>query len=262
MEIEPVEQVFTTRTKAESFLQLQHTEDIGASYNNIYSSGGIPEDLYSFRLWLNELINLRAGQRILDISSGRGILVEHFRESGAQPFGIDLSFEACHQATHRTGYRFACARGEHLPFASHTFDTAVNIGSLEHFSDMAAGVAEMARVIKPGGTALILVPNTFGLLWPVYHAMKTGEVSDDGQPLQRYGTRQQWQRLLENNGLEVKRVCGYEFQCPIPRTMPDFFSYFKSWRRMLKRFVLLPFIPTNLQSLFIFVCTPTTGHTR
>ena len=127
----------------------------------------------------------------------------------------------------------------------------MNIGSIEHYLQPYRAVREIRRVLKPTGTACILLPNTFGLLGNILYVWRNGDVFDDGQPLQRYGTLQQWQTLLESNGLCVFRTHKYERAWP--RTWRDLKWYAMRPYKFLRVF-LTPFIPVNLSSFFVFLC--------
>ena len=121
-------------------------------------------------------------------------------------FGVDISLSALQAAHHQ---ELAVSDGAHLPFHDESFDFVTSIGSLEHYLDMERGIHEMARVLKPGGQACVLVPNVFSLTWNVLRVWRTGDLADDdGQPIQRFATRKAWSRLIEDNGLQVFRVLG------------------------------------------------------
>jgi SAM-dependent methyltransferase len=145
----------------------------------------------------------------------------------------------------------AAANAQCLPFADNCFDAVTNIGSLEHYFDPAAGAREMARVLRPAGTAAILVPNTFGLFGNIVYVWRHGEIFDDGQPLQRYACRQSWERLLAANGLQTYRVLGFEQQAP--RTVPDLLWMAQRPQKIV-RWMMSPLVPLNLSNMFVFLC--------
>jgi SAM-dependent methyltransferase len=190
------------------------------------------------------------------VACGDGAFLAAARSAGLICYGIDLSDQAAcltHRALGET--LAATGDGETLPFADDTFDYVTNIGSLEHFLNMEWGVREMARVLKPDGLACILLPNAFGLTWSVWQAWRTGDLADDGhQPIQRFATRAAWQALLENNGLKVQRLVGYEQSWPRSTAERRFYL---SRPKELILLLLSPLIPTNLARCFVFLCIPT-----
>lgn len=78
---------------------------------------------------------------------------------------------------------------DRLPFADETFDTVVATEVLEHVTDARRAVAELHRVLRPGGHALVTVP----FLYP------THEAPYDFRRFTHFGLRS----LLEGHGLEV-----------------------------------------------------------
>jgi hypothetical protein len=95
----------------------------------------------------------------------------------------------------------------------------------------------------------VLVPNTFGLRWNVLHVWTSGDVCDDGQPLQRYGTRRQWARLLEAGGLAVERVLGTE---GAPLRGREWLAAARHPSRLLVP--LASRLPVDMASLLVFLC--------
>jgi SAM-dependent methyltransferase len=207
---------------------------------------------HSRYLWLLSLLKAQGGQALLDVSSGNGFMLKAASEHGLCAIGIEISAVGLAQTAQRApGARAVCGDAEALPFADNAFDRVSNIGSLEHYLNPAQGVAEMARVLKPDGWALVLLPNAYGLIGNIHHVWRHGDVFVDEQPLQRYATRLWWARLLEENGLRIERVVGYDRE--LPRTWDDL-----RWllRRPLKllRALLAPLIPLNLADCFVFLC--------
>jgi SAM-dependent methyltransferase len=230
---------------------VEGTDDSQAAYDSIYGHAGIRQ-LDSFYLWLLELLDAPKGSRVLDVSCGEGALVRFGRRSGLHAFGVDFSAEAVRVAS--AGARDACfavSDGTRLPFGDETFDCVSCIGSLEHFEQPGSGMREIGRVLRPGGRACILLPNTFSLLGNVNYARKTGEVWDDGQPIQRYNTRLGWERMLEANGLIAERVLGYEL--PPPRTPGDWFWYLQRPRKAA-HYLVGRLLPLNLANCHVFLC--------
>ncbi len=235
-------------------IEIRHTSETQPVYDAIYRGTAIRQ-MDSFFLWIQELLRIAPGERLLDVSTGRGQMVQLALERGIQAYGLDFSGVACRLASGRSPGHIVCADAHALPFPDNSFDAVTNLGSLEHLQDMAQGVREMARVLRPSGRACITVPNTFGLFWNVQVAWRTGDVDDDGQPLQRYGTRRQWEQLLESNGLQVVEVRGYEHEHAFPRTWQDVRRY---WFRPIRttRMLLSPLLPVNLAGQFVFLCVP------
>ena len=231
---------------------LRHTDDTRSEYDRIYDGDAINQ-MDSFFLWIQAVLRLRAGESLLDVSTGRGRMVALARQRGVLACGLDFSMRACELAQEIAGGHVVNTDGQRLPFSNDRFDAATNLGSLEHFEFMDLGVSELARVLKPGGRACLTLPNSFGLLWNVAAAWKTGDVSDDGQPLQRYGTLRQWQGILEHNGLKITRVLGYEHEHAFPRTRRDLSSY---WFHPKRALIMLSgrLIPVTAAGQYVFVC--------
>jgi SAM-dependent methyltransferase len=80
----------------------------------------------------------------------------------------------------------------HLPFRTGSFDAAISIVTLEHVPDPRAAAAEMARVLAPGGRALLIVPQDW-------------EVHQSPHDYYRY-TRHGLRYLVEGAGLCVERI--------------------------------------------------------
>lgn len=81
---------------------------------------------------------------------------------GARAYGIDISEPTAVQA--RAAFAGDPLRGavsdvRELPFLAGSFDAIYSMGTIEHFDETERAVAEMARVLKPGGRAIVGVPN-------------------------------------------------------------------------------------------------------
>ncbi len=112
-----------------------------------------------------------SGGRLLDIGCGWGRWSISAARKGYDVVGIDPSLEAVGAAarvSRQLGVEaaFVVADGRHLPFANATFDAVFSYGVLQHFSkpDVRRTLAEIARTLRPGGTCVIGMPNSFGPL--------------------------------------------------------------------------------------------------
>ena len=155
----------------------------------------------------------------------------------------------------KSGAPTVICNAQDLPYATESFDYVINNGSLEHYEDMARGVSEMARVLRSGGAACIIVPNSYGKRWNVQHVWRTGDIHDDGQPLQRYATRREWHRLLEAGGFKVQRTLGYEYERATPYTWPDALRYVRRPQRILSTIYFRLTIPVNAASNLVYILT-------
>lgn len=112
----------------------------------------------------------RIGGQILENGCGVGMYVERLSAVGGRVFGLEYDFERAAEAAVRSP-RILNAAGENLPFPDSSFDLILSHEVLEHVADDRQAAAEMARVLKPGGRAVVFVPNrgypfeTHGIYW-------------------------------------------------------------------------------------------------
>lgn len=117
------------------------------------------------------------GLRVLEIGVGMGADYSRWLQAGARATGIDLSSESLSRAEERCqrmGLQadLRQADAENLPFAEDIFDVVYSYGVMHHSPDTPRCIAEAWRVLKPGGTARIMLyhhPSLTGLmLWLRY----------------------------------------------------------------------------------------------
>lgn len=97
-----------------------------------------------------------AGLRVLDIGCGGGFTCEFLARRGAMVSGMDLSEASLAQARAHAlldGLEIEYTQGhaEHLPYADGQFDAVICLDVLEHIPNWEGAVAEVARVLAPGG---------------------------------------------------------------------------------------------------------------
>jgi SAM-dependent methyltransferase len=221
------------------------------AYDGLHAAGHLVQR-ESFYKWLVGLLHPCPGQKLLDVSCGQGGILRFAALAGLDGVGLDLSPIAVKRTSESVnGADVNVGDAERLPYGDDAFDYVTNIGSVEHYFHPSYAVQEMSRVLKPDGLACILLPNSFGLLGNILRVWRTGDVFDDGQPLQRYGTPRQWTNLLQENGLCVTRILKYERKWP--RTWTDVRWYCLRPHKLV-RVVLSVFIPLNLSSFLVYLC--------
>jgi SAM-dependent methyltransferase len=134
--------------------------------------------------------------RVLDVGCGAGTNLELLgaRFPGARLVGIDLEREPLRSCRADRALSVCQADAERLPFAGASFDLVAALDALEHLADDAAGLRELHRVCRPGGTLVASVP-AFRALW--------GSVDELGHHHRRYGRRELLARV-EAAGFEVR----------------------------------------------------------
>ena len=96
-----------------------------------------------------------SGASVLDVGCGPGHLTRRLTASGFDVTGIDLDPAMIERATARGGGHYLAADAASLPFEDGAFDLAVSTLSMHHWADANAGIAEVGRVVRPGGRVLV-----------------------------------------------------------------------------------------------------------
>jgi SAM-dependent methyltransferase len=109
------------------------------------------------------------GQRVLEIGVGLGADHQRFAEAGADLFGIDLTERAIEHTSRRMA-EFGLSSdlrvgdAEHLSFPDGFFDRVYSWGVLHHTPATPEAIAEVRRVLKPGGTASIMIYHKWSMV--------------------------------------------------------------------------------------------------
>ncbi len=104
---------------------------------------------------IDRLLDLQPGDRVLEVGCGAGHLVKRLAERGIDIVGIDVNPNATEIAGTDRVIEMAA---ESLDFPDDEFDAIVSVHAIEHIPELEAAAAEMARVLKPGGSALYIYP--------------------------------------------------------------------------------------------------------
>jgi len=129
---------------------------ISARYDraNTVLSGGV------HHLWRRRAVkaaNVKPGDRVLDCATGTGDLAIAFHKAGARVTGTDFVPEMLEHARAKTSaIEFEVADVTKLPYPDATFDVASISFGIRNVGEPRRGIAEMARVVKPGGRVIVL----------------------------------------------------------------------------------------------------------
>jgi SAM-dependent methyltransferase len=165
------------------------------------------------------------GLACLNVGCGTGGFNVVAEAAGAEAWGVDADAEAAGIADARCRRRrIVPALAEALPFADATFDLVYCYSTLEHVADAGRAVAEMVRVLRPGGRLYLHTPSRWAcfeghykLPWPpgLPAWLARGYLRLAGRPPAFVGTlrplsARRCRRLLERAGARVERVLDGE----------------------------------------------------
>ena len=108
------------------------------------------------------------GLRALDVGCSAGFIADELALAGAATHGVDIDEPGLAKARQRFGDRvdFQVARGEDLPFADDSMDVVVLNHIYEHVVNPEAVVADIHRVLRPGGVLYLGVGHKWQVLEP------------------------------------------------------------------------------------------------
>lgn len=151
---------------------------------------------------------------VLDVGCGGGVTAQGLALEGFTVVGVDPSLGAIAEATrHADGVSFAVSTGEVLPFPDDGFDAVLCTEVLEHVSNPAAVVAEIGRVLRPGGVFLFSTPNRTLLSRLVLIDLAqrwrlTAVLPNDLHEWHRFLTPRELGRITDAAGIETESISG------------------------------------------------------
>jgi demethylmenaquinone methyltransferase / 2-methoxy-6-polyprenyl-1,4-benzoquinol methylase len=209
----------------------RHARELFAPLAPTYDRFGALLSLGQDPLWRRFLVGrLPQGGHVLDVATGTGLVARELLRRGHRVTGVDQSPEMLAVARARFAGRVELveASATALPFADASFDHLTVTYLLRYVDDPGATVAELARVVRPGGTVASLelgVPRgPARRLWDLYsgaglrlagRALGNGwrEVGDflSGSIKDFWGrypidTQRGWWEAAGLGGVEVKRL--------------------------------------------------------
>jgi ubiquinone/menaquinone biosynthesis C-methylase UbiE len=195
----------------------QPADRLAKSYARWRSSRlGQITDTLEQRLLL-ELLGPVAGKTLLDVGCGDGVLAVELSRHGALAAGLDADPAMISAARRRaeseaTPSQFVEGRAEALPFQDNAFDRVLSVTMLCFVQDVQRAVAEMARVLKPGGRLVIGDLGRWSL-WSAYRRVR-GWFGSPTWRAAKFCTAEGLRRLVTSAGLEVLEIRGAVYYPP------------------------------------------------
>lgn len=239
---------------------LSHFDRLSASgdWTRLYAvADGATYHFHVRRARVLDLLPERLG-RVLDVGCGPGVMVAAVLARGGRFDGLDLSPEMVREAHARFGsqpdVQVRQGKVEAIDAPDATFDQVLCMGVLEYQATPDRALSEIARVLRPGGIAIVTVPKrwhvdrlTLPLTWPVRGLVRLfGHGSDDGlrrlclQPEELSGAAEKV-GLVPDGGASF---CFTPFPYPFTRLAPALamrlnapFERFHGTRNHLLRFL-------------------------
>jgi SAM-dependent methyltransferase len=135
--------------------------------------GNIESNLY----FLENCEVLKKDQKILEIGSGKGFLLNHMFKAGYDIRGIDIDQKLIDEGKSLyLGIPLEMASGDKIPFDDGIFDVVMSFDLFEHIRDSDQHMREVKRVLKPGGFYILQTPNKYTnmIFEPIRHTKKFG----------------------------------------------------------------------------------------
>ena len=118
----------------------------------------------SSKRYMRQMVPRDRPLTVLDVGCGTGLNAGILRDMGHTVVGVDLSPVAVEKFSALGFEGHVCDIAEGMPFDANKFDMVYASEVIEHVSDTELFLAELARVLKPGGLLMLSTPNS--AFWP------------------------------------------------------------------------------------------------
>lgn len=184
--------------------------------------------------------DLRA-RRVLEIACGRGELAAWCasQERPALLLAADFSMQAVRLARARASaegtssgpLRFMQADAQAIAVRTAALDTVICCETLEHVPDPRAAIAELARVLRPGGRLFLTTPNYLGPMgaYRAYLRLTGRRYTEEGQPINHFLIAGLVRRWVKHAGLRIVQAESTGHYLPFPGRAPILLSERASW---------------------------------
>ena len=171
---------------------------------------------------------------ILDLGCGDGHFASIALDGRTPMVGVDPWWSPLTKTVKRQVYRYAIQSvGGALPFASQYFSTVISNSVLEHIPELDPVLAEVNRVLKPGGTLILTYPNirtALGIAMMLFYDIPPMYAARYRSPHYRDFTLRTIKMVLNNHGFTASKAIGSAFYLPkIEEYWSWLATYFPSW---------------------------------
>lgn len=155
----------------------------------------------------NSLLTNR-GHKLLDLGCGMGYLLEVAREWGYDAKGVEISAYAATYCREQLSFDVHCGPLETASYHSDYFDIITAFDFLEHITELSLFLPRLARVLKPEGLFIVLVPNYDSLVFQLDRnicRLKKAPLPNVPEHL-TYFSLSTLKQLLQRYGFKVERI--------------------------------------------------------
>ena len=177
-----------------------------------------------------EWLAAKPGERILDLGCGDGQLTRRIADTGAAVVGVDTSAQMVAAARSR-GIMVDEAGAESLPYPDGGFDAVFSNAALHWVRDQDAMMAEVRRVLKPGGRFVAEMGghgNIAAIRVALMAVLVRHGFGDREDGVNYYPTPDSYTRRLERHGFKVRKIA----LIPRPTALPE--SGMTGWLRTFR----------------------------
>lgn len=235
-DVSPLGSTAEARHRQKVLEEFERASEYAESYSADTTDG------YFYRVRLEKVFELLRGcegRIALDIGAGPGFGLVLLHRCGFLPIGIDISLAMLRLAKRTLdGISLVRATAESLPFSTGTFDAVLCLGALEYIWRLDAALAEVRRVLRPGGCLVASMLNPWCPHRVIQLRVLPGlrrllHAAEPGTTLHNTPSRAELQRRLQKAGLQTVDMTYFDFNL-IPRPFDSRYRFALSIARRLE----------------------------